>query len=453
MNVGRRRPRGTRDGSDRNRRPGRLPSGMAVWGVAPLYPPAREENSRGREKGNRLRQGEAPNLPAPPASVAAADRGAAAGPGGGEVNAAEPQRPGRRVEGAHLYVLELLEFTLLWYDKTRNRRRPAPYKLHGLLEHWLVPVVVHYYHKYHKDPSEVLRQRFPTFLKELRRIGIPQGAAGSTNQEGLKHVPEWLEQGIRNRLGKGKPRTLNLDTATVQQVLQELKNLEKPARGDSLARKYAGLFHQTPLDYLWRQTLEQIRAEEGANAPVRLPLFCAGIPPDFPQIVQVVTALCGEEEVMGMTLPQLYALITDCQEDHRDRRYGRVWNPPDGIVSEMTRETHPEKDPTKILEDDIQEVKRSCPQGQLRISRHFPKTVELLDSWLEEGLSVEGYENLTYQHDYGENAQLQHLLNHEGLLDEIVDLVGKIHRRLIDAIESIRATKRSLDAGDGNGGL
>jgi hypothetical protein len=353
------------------------------------------------------------------------------------------RRPGRRVEGAHLYALTLVEL-MLRYDRSRNRKSPAPYKLHGLLEHWLLPAVADFYGM---DRSDLLAKPFRLdFLGLLRRIGTSQDAMGSMDQESwLECVTDWLESNVEQRIAL-KPN----ETPAVENVLETLRECEKPARGESLARKYAGLFHKTPLDCLWMQTLIRLRNEDGASIPARVDLFCAGIPVAFVLNVRLVGQLCEQADFSfaDITFPEFYALITDCQEERRGKDtdgptlYGRIWNPPTGIVGNITPGAEDrERDPRQILLRQIRILEsETCARAQLKISRHFPKTVELLDTWLEAGLSVEEYDSLTYLFDDGPEGEFQSLLNHQGLADAIRDLTGKIHRCLADAITASVAT-------------
>ncbi len=351
------------------------------------------------------------------------------------MEAKDAPRPGRRVEGYHLYALFLLELLL-------RHRPPArgPYKLYRLLRDWIMPAVANYFSSGSaEDPGEV---PFEAFLSRLRELGAPH----------LQCVADWFERSIKGKFDRANiPFTpTRLTTREVVDILQEIEEhggrARVPELTESLARKYAALLDGAGIDDHWREAINELRARWRPGSRPTLTLFCAAIPPHFLLVLELTRRLCNDEdeheqEWRSMSFLPFWALITDCREG----KYGRIWQPPQDPATFTADDSL--QDPTRVLLDDIDLQKwGSCARARLRISRHFPKTVELLDTWLAQGLD-DDIPGFTYRFGYGEEARLGTLVscleNNPELALQIKDMVEQLHRSVARRIqEAVGGTMR-----------
>jgi hypothetical protein len=293
--------------------------------------------------------------------------------------------PGRAVEGYHTFGLLLLEQLL----RVRPRKQwPRPYKPRRVLQSWIIPAAARLLGE---DSQNLLQRTWEQFLQNLGSVELAEGAASTLSRTG-----DWLGQIASSKLPL-KPNT------TVEEVINHLNDPDS----ESLARKYIGLFRELGFDEAWRRALQEVENHEGLT----LELICAGLPPDFFGIVGLIRKLFTEPRRVSPVedhFPVFYKVITDCQE--RGQEYGRVW---------------------EALSDELAGRARSDEYrlARFRLSRDFRRSIEILDQWMQEGRFTE------------ESRTVVDLMNDEGFVTRVQDLVWRIRER---TIETLRQTRHNM---------
>ena len=196
-------------------------------------------------------------------------------------------------------------------------------------------------------------------------------------------------------------------------------NAEKHSQGKLIRQKIA-----QSVDSYWFQALKE---HQQSQRTITFIDVLAAIPPSFTQVFNLIESILNkaDESLSYGPFAIFYALASNASKG------GRIWQPPASFVEGCTYSRVDFEIAVGLRPGGLNDSKRVA-LAQLGLSAFFPKTIALIDNWLERFVISEFYcEDELMWHNNVQGNWCQHIGDY---LDEIEGLQWQLRQRTTELI-------------------